>query len=154
MRQVRQVCAALVMALALLPALSPGESGRIAAQEVPGRIAGTVVEKTTLRPVGGALVTIQGTNQSVMTNPQGRFTLTGIRAPVGEAVPVRVQLIGYASQTARIAVGCCVEQKSCALGGSRTHNHLIRSQALYPLSYEGAGNFQWTLVKFKTIRVH
>jgi hypothetical protein len=24
-----------------------------------------------------------------------------------------------------------------ALGGSRTHNHLIRSQALYPLSYEG-----------------
>jgi hypothetical protein len=25
----------------------------------------------------------------------------------------------------------------CALDGSRTHNHLIRSQALYPLSYEG-----------------
>lgn len=24
-----------------------------------------------------------------------------------------------------------------ALGGSRTHNRLIRSQALYPLSYEG-----------------
>ena len=25
----------------------------------------------------------------------------------------------------------------CALDGSRTHNRLIRSQALYPLSYEG-----------------
>ena len=32
----------------------------------------------------------------------------------------------------------------CALGGSRTHNHLIRSQALYPLSYEGVNQANLT----------
>ena len=42
-----------------------------------------------------------------------------------------------------------VIKKGSALCGSRTHNHLIRSQALYPLSYEGGNNLQWAMNNFQ-----
>src|SRR5512143_2953712 len=104
MRRARHVYAGLVMALAIFPALPPAVGG-IVAQQVPGSIGGTVVDASTLRPVSGAVVNVVGTNQSALTNAVGRFTITGIRAAVGEAVSVRVQFMGFASHTARIPAG-------------------------------------------------
>jgi TonB-linked SusC/RagA family outer membrane protein len=105
MRRVRHVCALLVTALAFLSTLTLAAFGDLAAQQVPGSIGGTVVDASNLRPLGGAEVTIVGVNQTVLTNAQGRFILTGIEAPAGQEVSIRVQLIGYASQTVQVPVG-------------------------------------------------
>lgn len=105
MRRVCHVCAVSVMALAFLPGLPTASFGRIVAQQVPGSIGGTVVDRSDLRPLSGATVTVLGADRSTLTNTQGRFTVMGITTPVGEEVTVRVQLIGYASQTVQIPVG-------------------------------------------------
>src|SRR5690606_31592779 len=99
------VCAALVMALALLPALPMAAFGSMVVQQVPANVAGTVTDAATLQPLAGALVVIEGTNRSTLTDAQGRFNLTNIDAQAGATVPVRVQLIGYATQTSQIPVG-------------------------------------------------
>jgi TonB-linked SusC/RagA family outer membrane protein len=105
MRRVRHVCALLVAVVAFLPPLTPAASGSLIAQQVPRSIGGTVVDASNLRPLGGAQVSVVGADQSVLTDTRGRFILTGIEAPAGREVSIRVQLIGYASQTAQISVG-------------------------------------------------
>ncbi len=105
MTRVRNMCVALVLALALLPALPMAALGSLAAQQVPASVAGTVTDAATLQPLSGALVVIEGTNRSTLTDAQGRFNLTNIDAQPGATVSVRVQLIGYATQTAQIPVG-------------------------------------------------
>jgi TonB-linked SusC/RagA family outer membrane protein len=110
MRRVPHVCALLVTSLAVLGALPYAPA---AAQQTPGAIGGTVVDASTSQPLSGANVTLVGTSRSVLTNPQGRFTFTGIQAQAGAAIAVRVQLLGYAAQTAQIPVG--TQQATVAL---------------------------------------
>jgi TonB-linked SusC/RagA family outer membrane protein len=100
MKGVGSVWAALLFALALLPA-----SPDAAVAQQPATIAGSVVNATNLQPLAGALVFIPGTNRSALTNAQGRFLLTGVEGPAGSNVTLQVQLIGYATASQQVPIG-------------------------------------------------
>lgn len=69
-----------------------------------GVITGVVRSESTLQPLVGAEVLVDGTALSAVTDAEGRYRITD--APAGENT-IRVRLIGYqtASQTAQIADG-------------------------------------------------
>lgn len=101
-RRTRGISSALhglpgVLGLALSVLLAVPDAGR--AQE-QGRVAGQVTgpEGT----LAGAQVSIVGTDLGALTDEAGRFEVRGIS---GDTVRVRVQLIGYATRTRRVAVG-------------------------------------------------
>jgi len=75
--------------LAAAAALVLGTSG-IAAQQ--GAIAGRVTDASTLEPLVGAQVFIQGTNLGELTDQDGRYRIEGVAAGTYE---VTVRLIGY-----------------------------------------------------------
>lgn len=105
MRRVCHAVSLLLIAVPFLASLPATALGRLHAQQAPGSIAGIVVDGSTFQPLGGASVTVVGTDQSVLTNPQGRFTFTGISAAAGGQIPIRVQLLGYASRTVQVPAG-------------------------------------------------
>jgi outer membrane receptor protein involved in Fe transport len=76
------------VALVPAPAAAP-------AQEA-GRITGRVTSARTGEPVAGARVSVAGTQLSVETSPDGRYTLP--RVPAGPR-DVRVERLGYASKS-------------------------------------------------------
>jgi TonB-dependent SusC/RagA subfamily outer membrane receptor len=98
MRPLSIVRASLLVALTFLFAHP------VSAQQVPANVAGTVADASTLQPLSGALVVLQGTNRSVLTDAQGRFNITGIEGQAG-TVTLRVQLIGYATSTTSVPLG-------------------------------------------------
>ncbi|HET7460638.1 MAG TPA: TonB-dependent receptor [Longimicrobium sp.] len=87
--------AALALALAAL--LAPRAA---AAQQ--GEVAGTVVSVASSRPLGGAQVSVPGTDRRAVTDAGGRFRLTGL---AGAEVTLRASLIGYAPATRTARVG-------------------------------------------------
>lgn len=79
--------------VALVPA--PRDAAAPAAQEA-GRITGRVTSARTGEPVAGARVSVAGTQLSVQTAPDGRFTLP--RVPAGSR-DVRVERMGFAPKS-------------------------------------------------------
>lgn len=75
--------------LAAAAAFTLGTSG-IAAQQ--GAIAGRVTDASTLEPLVGAQVFIQGTNLGELTDQEGRYRIEGVPAGTHE---LTVRLIGY-----------------------------------------------------------
>jgi TonB-linked SusC/RagA family outer membrane protein len=63
-----------------------------AAQETTGRISGTISGTESNLPIQGVRVTLLGTQQTVTTNPQGRYTLSGITPGMWR---IRTSAIGY-----------------------------------------------------------
>ena len=91
-RRRRRVGSAL--AAALLLAAAP------AAAQQTGTVSGQVTASGGGQPLGGVQVGVVGTNFSVVTNAQGRYTL---RAPA-RAVTVRAIRLGYSEQARSVTV--------------------------------------------------
>lgn len=87
------LCAAVVAAAAL--AAAPPA----AAQQ--GELSGVVVETQSQRPVAGAQVTVQGQTRSAVTDPEGRFRITGVQ---GASVTLQVDRLGYTRVTRQVTV--------------------------------------------------
>lgn len=89
----------LALVLALLSPLRAAS-----AQEATGTITGSVVDSQTAAPLGGVVVTVEGTQRSALSRPDGRFLIPGI-APGTHTV--RATRVGYgaAEQTATVAAG-------------------------------------------------
>jgi TonB-linked SusC/RagA family outer membrane protein len=66
-----------------------------------GTVTGRVVQSGTVRPAGGAQVSIPGTGLGQVVNSEGRYLLLGV--PAGE-VTVRVQLLGFGTEEKRATV--------------------------------------------------
>ncbi|HEX2076510.1 MAG TPA: TonB-dependent receptor plug domain-containing protein, partial [Longimicrobium sp.] len=79
----------LALALGARPAAAQGE------------VSGTVVEAESQRPVAGAQVTVQGQTRSAVTDPEGRFRITGVQ---GAQVTLQVDRLGYARTTRQVTV--------------------------------------------------
>ena len=103
MRRAFPVCVLLVSLSGLFSGLPVGV-GDVVAQQA-GTTGGTVVDAATAQPLSGAAVLLVGSDRTVLTDTQGRFTFSDVPAQAGAQVTVRVQLLGYATQTAQIAAG-------------------------------------------------
>ncbi len=73
----------------------------LAAQAQTGTVRGTVTARSGGEPLANVRVSIVGTNRYVVTNANGEYELSDVRA--GDA-QLRVAIIGYQSQTATLAV--------------------------------------------------
>ena len=80
---------------AVAAALLLGGPALLSAQDT-GTIAGQVLDAASARPLSDAQVYVPGTGVGTLSNATGRFVLLNV--PVGQ-VQVRVDLIGYESQT-------------------------------------------------------
>ena len=93
---IRSAVIAVVVAAALmapLPSLTaPLLAQETAAPEGAGRIIGRVVDAAQGAPIAGAQVTLQGTDRTVTSALDGRYTLLNV--PAG-AVTLSVRMIGY-----------------------------------------------------------
>jgi TonB-linked SusC/RagA family outer membrane protein len=67
-----------------------------------GELSGTVVEAESGRPVAGAQVSVQGQTRSAVTDPEGRFRITGVQ---GTSVTVQVERLGFGRLTRQVSVG-------------------------------------------------
>ena len=94
----------ILVALLLAPAV-------VTAQE-RGNVAGVVVDAATQQPLAGALVTIQATAASGLTDERGRFLLANV--PRGTHT-LRVQFLGYKLVTREVTVGATTEPLTIAL---------------------------------------
>ena len=83
----RLITVSLLSACALLQLPS-----RATAQGQTGRITGTITGVETNQPIQGVRVTLLGTQLTVTTNPQGRYTIAGVAAGTHR---VRASAIGY-----------------------------------------------------------
>lgn len=83
----------------LAAALFAATPGVLSAQT--GTVAGQVVDAASNRPLAEAQVSIPGTGVGSLTNATGRFVLLNV--PIGQ-MEVRVDLIGYESQTQSVTV--------------------------------------------------
>jgi hypothetical protein len=92
-RASRRFLAGSASFLALLLAPLPGH-----AQEASetGRIVGKVLNAENAKPLSGAQVTLQGTNQGALTDLNGRYVLTNV--PAGTRT-VSVQMLGYGQKS-------------------------------------------------------
>jgi TonB-linked SusC/RagA family outer membrane protein len=78
----------------------------VAAQQAT--LTGKVTDQGTGQPLAGARVQVVGTNLAGISNPQGVYTIRGVRS--GDRQEVRVVMLGYASltRTLDIAAGAIV----------------------------------------------
>ena len=93
-----------VLPVAAGPSSHEGESSIVS---VPSRqqepvVGGTVVERTSQRPISGAQVVVDGTGNGVVTDGRGRFRLDGVS---GGTVTLRIVMIGYGSILREVPVG-------------------------------------------------
>jgi len=72
----------------------------VAAQEEV--VAGTVVDAHTGRPIAGVYVTVEGTQRSALTDPNGAFRITGLS---GTTVQLQAVMVGYRTLTRTVRVG-------------------------------------------------
>jgi TonB-linked SusC/RagA family outer membrane protein len=91
------VLALLLAAVAMLGLAPPA-----ALAQQPGSVAGQVVAEQSLRPLGGAQVTVEGTQRGTIADANGRFVIPGL--PAGQ-VTLRVTMIGYRPVTRSVQVG-------------------------------------------------
>ncbi len=90
--QVRSFWVAAVAALSMTLIAHPA-----AAQE-PGTVRGEVLDAVSMRPLGGAQVSVPGTGRGALANSNGQFLVLNV--PSGTRT-VRVELIGYGVQEHR-----------------------------------------------------
>ena len=76
-------------------------SGPASAQDILGRVAGTVVDARSGAPLEAAQIFIVGTTLGTLSTAQGRYLLLGV--PVGER-EVRVERIGHASASQMVSI--------------------------------------------------
>src|SRR6267378_3404831 len=76
-------------------------AGVTQAQQQSGTISGTVTDRISNAPLSSVRVSALGTNRSVLTNQQGRYTLAGV--PAG-TYQVQAAIIGYGAATNTAAV--------------------------------------------------
>ena len=69
--------------------------------EAQGTVTGRVTQGETLRPLGGAQISIPGTGLGALANQEGRFLIVNV--PVG-AHTIRVQMIGYGTTEKQVTV--------------------------------------------------
>ena len=91
---VRNAAAAAILFLGL--------AGAADAQEQTGTITGVVTDAATGQTLESALVTLDGTETATLTNPQGRYTLSGV--PAGEHT-LTVSILGFETQSQQVTVG-------------------------------------------------
>ncbi|MEO8622893.1 MAG: carboxypeptidase regulatory-like domain-containing protein, partial [bacterium] len=84
----RFITASLLSACALLLSVSSAH-----AQAGTGRITGTITGAESNLPIQGVRVTLSGAQQTVTTNPQGRYTISGVIPGLHR---IRTSAIGYA----------------------------------------------------------
>jgi TonB-dependent SusC/RagA subfamily outer membrane receptor len=95
---VRRPMARLV-AIAVPVLLALAATAPLSAQD---RVAGEVLDASSLEPISGVQVTVQGTRIGALTDEAGRFELTGL---AGQEVTLRVRYLGYRPVTRTVAVG-------------------------------------------------
>jgi TonB-linked SusC/RagA family outer membrane protein len=78
-----------------------GVSADAAVAQQTGTIQGTVVDAGSLRPLGGAQVTVVGTGRGTIADGQGRFQIVNV--PAGPQA-VRAQLIGHQATEQQVVV--------------------------------------------------
>ena len=98
----------VLLAVALALALAP-----VPAFAQAGTVRGRVVEQGSNTPLQGVSVTVVGGNQTIVTNQEGRFTLSNV--PAG-ARTLRASRIGYGSQSRSITVGAEPVEVNFSLG--------------------------------------
>jgi TonB-dependent starch-binding outer membrane protein SusC len=86
-----------LLAVALSLALAPA-----AAFAQGGTIRGVVTEQGSGQPLQGVSVSVVGTNQTVVTNQEGRYAITNVTAG---SRTVRAARIGFAASTRTVTVG-------------------------------------------------
>jgi TonB-linked SusC/RagA family outer membrane protein len=91
---------------ALVLLLAMGLAPSLASAQARGTIQGAVVDEAG-DPIPNASVLVVGSNTGTLTRADGRFLLTGL--PAGEAVTLRVTVLGYRSATREVDVGSTVE---------------------------------------------
>lgn len=94
-RRLGALFTALVLAAGLLNPLDVGA-------QAPGAVAGQVLDASTLRPLAGAQIVVEGTQQGGVSDSGGRFRIDGLS---GETVTLRVLMIGYRTLSEVVAVG-------------------------------------------------
>ncbi|MBW3552294.1 MAG: TonB-dependent receptor [Gemmatimonadetes bacterium] len=92
--------ALLALSLALTLALTLGLADAAQAQQT-GSVSGQVVDAQTDRPLAGAQVVVSGTGIGALVSEDGRFLIRNV--PAG-AQTLRVEQLGYASQTREVTV--------------------------------------------------
>lgn len=113
-RALRKVVAGAAACTALL--LVAGAAPAVAQQT--GAVNGTVTNSQNLQPLGGAQVSVLGTDIGALTNSDGSFSLRGV--PTGQQV-VRAQLIGF---------GQVADTVSVPAGGTVTVELQLRQSAV------------------------
>ncbi|MBW8768208.1 MAG: carboxypeptidase regulatory-like domain-containing protein, partial [Gemmatimonadetes bacterium] len=83
----RLITVSLLSACALLLPAS-----RASAQGETGRISGVITGVETNQPIQGVRITVLGTQLTVTSNPQGRYTIAGLQAGMYR---LRASAIGY-----------------------------------------------------------
>jgi len=91
--------ARLLAALSILAACLPARPAL--AQEPPGRIVGKVVDYKSGKPLAGARVGINGTDNQTISDNAGGFVLTDVPAGIQ---PLEAELIGYETRKGPIRV--------------------------------------------------
>jgi TonB-linked SusC/RagA family outer membrane protein len=97
-----------LLAVALTLALAPA-----AAFAQGGTIRGVVTEQGSGQPLQGVSVSVVGTNQTVVTNQEGRYAINNVAA--GQRT-VRAARIGFAASTRTVTVGAQPAEANFALG--------------------------------------
>jgi len=109
----------LAFVLVLLPVLA----GLLQAQST-GVITGRVFDEATGRSLQGAVVTIRGTNTSDYTDPDGRFSLPGVRTG---AVTLDIEYVGLDPFS---------QQVSVTAGAATTVNAPLKSSVMQLAAFE------------------
>lgn len=132
----RRLRAAPAAVLALLAATT-------AAAQQTGTVTGAVTAQGGGQPLAGVTVRVAGTNLSVVTNPQGRYTLRGVPA---RQVTVRALRLGFAERTRTVTV---------AAGGTETVDFTLQETAveLAPLVTTATGEQRRLEVGNSTARI-
>jgi TonB-linked SusC/RagA family outer membrane protein len=81
--------------------------GMLALDQAPahaqqGTVAGVVIAETSLRPLAGAQVTVEGTQRGTIADASGRFVIPGL---TGTEVTLRVTMLGFRAVTRAVRVG-------------------------------------------------
>ena len=88
-------------ATAALALLLLGPAGTADAQELTGTITGVVTDVSSGQTLESVLIQLDSAEAGVLTNPQGRFTMTGV--PAGEHT-LTVSILGFETQEVQVTV--------------------------------------------------
>ncbi len=94
------VGALLVLAVPATATPAPADADALLAPQ-QNVVAGVILESGTLRPLGGAQVVVEGTQQGTLTDAAGRFRIQ----VSGRQVTLRVVMLGYRTRTIDATAG-------------------------------------------------